>query len=147
MPQIAHFQVEKWKSSLPWEGGHPPPPRSVATLPRKDCAPPNVLAYYATDSLVNRLITTKTPKLPRDSHVLPHFEKFVLHSSYYIPDRLFMWMCDRSSKLKHWLALEVHLHRSLMRDLRTACHRFLRRVRRALIFFWTPRRKRVQGHC
>ena len=37
MPQIAHFQVEKWKSSLPWEGGHPPPtpsPRSVATLPR-----------------------------------------------------------------------------------------------------------------
>ena len=23
MPQIAHFQVEKWKSSLPWEGGHP----------------------------------------------------------------------------------------------------------------------------
>ena len=26
MPQIAHFQVEKWKSSLPWEGGHPPPP-------------------------------------------------------------------------------------------------------------------------
>ena len=38
MPQIAHFQVEKWKSSLPWEGGTPPspppPPRSVATLPR-----------------------------------------------------------------------------------------------------------------
>ena len=23
MPQIAHFQVKKWKSSLPWEGGHP----------------------------------------------------------------------------------------------------------------------------
>ena len=23
MPQIAHFQVEKWKSSLPWEGGPP----------------------------------------------------------------------------------------------------------------------------
>ena len=48
MPQIAHFQVEKWKRSLPW---HPPPtpsPRSVATLPRKDCAPPNVLAHYAT---------------------------------------------------------------------------------------------------
>ena len=44
MPQIAHFQVEKWKSSLPWEGWHLPPtpsPRSVAaTLPRKDCAPP-----------------------------------------------------------------------------------------------------------
>ena len=37
MPQIAHFQGEKWKSSLPWEGGHPRPtfsPRSVATLPR-----------------------------------------------------------------------------------------------------------------
>ena len=52
MPQIAHFQVEKWKNSLPWDGGHPPPtptPRSVATLPRKDCAPPpNVLAHYAT---------------------------------------------------------------------------------------------------
>ena len=52
MPQIAHFQVEKLKSSPPWEEGHPPPtpsPRSVATLPRKDCAPPNVLAHYATD--------------------------------------------------------------------------------------------------
>ena len=61
MPQIAHFQVEKWKSSLPWEGGgvhtplpHPPP-RSVATLPRAwslrslaKIAPPNVLAHYAT---------------------------------------------------------------------------------------------------
>ena len=37
MPQIAHFQVGKLKSSLPWQGGHPPPtpsPRSVATLPR-----------------------------------------------------------------------------------------------------------------
>ena len=31
MPQIAHFQVEKWKSSLPWT---PPFPRSFATLPR-----------------------------------------------------------------------------------------------------------------
>ena len=51
MPQIAHFQVEKWKCSLPWEGGHrsalhPPParyatlPRAWSTsLPRKDCAP------------------------------------------------------------------------------------------------------------
>ena len=60
MPQIAHFQVEKLKSSLPWEGGHPRPtpfPRSVATLPRawslRSLAkivppPPNVLAHYAT---------------------------------------------------------------------------------------------------
>ena len=58
MPQIAHFQVEKWKSSLPWEGGTPPshrpplgryaPSDLVASLPRKDCAPPNVLAHYAT---------------------------------------------------------------------------------------------------
>ena len=52
MPQIAHFQVEKLKSSLPWEGDPPPTPfpRSVTTLPRKDCAlpPPNVLAHYAT---------------------------------------------------------------------------------------------------
>ena len=41
MPQIAHFQVEKWKSSLPWEGGHPhyAPSGLVASLPRKDCAP------------------------------------------------------------------------------------------------------------
>ena len=50
MPQIAHFQVEKWKSSLPWEGGHPPchtlpplgryaPSGLVASLPRKECAP------------------------------------------------------------------------------------------------------------
>ena len=31
MPQIAHFQVEKWKSSLPWEGG-PPPARSLRSL-------------------------------------------------------------------------------------------------------------------
>ena len=36
MPQIAHFQVEKWKSSLPWEVGHPlphpPPARSLRSL-------------------------------------------------------------------------------------------------------------------
>ena len=36
MPQIAHFQVEKWKSSLPWEGGiplpHPPPARLLRSL-------------------------------------------------------------------------------------------------------------------
>ena len=34
---------------------HPPPtpsPRSVATLPRKDCGPQNVLAHYATDAYV-----------------------------------------------------------------------------------------------
>ena len=50
MPQIAHFQVEKLKSSLPKNEKAPTPsPRSVATLPRKDCAPPpNVLAHYAT---------------------------------------------------------------------------------------------------
>ena len=32
MPQIAHFQVEKWKIS--WEGGvpHPPPARSLRSL-------------------------------------------------------------------------------------------------------------------
>ena len=50
MPQSAHFQVEKWKSSLPWEGGPPSrtlpplgryaPSGLVASLPRKDCAPP-----------------------------------------------------------------------------------------------------------
>ena len=65
MTQIAHFQVEKWKSSLPWEGGvpHPPPARSLrslglvdASLPRKDCAPPNVLAHYATDSAIPIMI-------------------------------------------------------------------------------------------
>ena len=42
MPQIAHFQVEKWKSSYRGRGDTPlphPSPRSVATLPRKDCAP------------------------------------------------------------------------------------------------------------
>ena len=32
MPQIAHFQVEKWKSSLPWEGGHPPHPPPARSL-------------------------------------------------------------------------------------------------------------------
>ena len=49
-PQIAHFQVEKWKSSLPWEGDPPPPsplgryaPSGlVASLPRKDCPPPQM---------------------------------------------------------------------------------------------------------
>ena len=45
MPHTAHFQVEKVKSSLTWEE-HTPSPRSVATLPRKDCAP-YVLAHYA----------------------------------------------------------------------------------------------------
>ena len=53
MPQIAHFQVENWKSSLAWGGGggdtppsHTLPPLGryapsglVASLPRKDCAP------------------------------------------------------------------------------------------------------------
>ena len=57
MPQIAHFQVEKWKSSLPWEGGHPPPPaRSLRSLtkivppqmfwlitPKRAPPPPNLL--------------------------------------------------------------------------------------------------------
>ena len=52
MPQIAHFQVEKMrKAPYRGRGDTPPPtpsPRSVATLPRKDCDPPNVLAHYAT---------------------------------------------------------------------------------------------------
>ena len=34
MPQIAHFQVEKWKSSLPWEGGHSLPHPSPTPLGR-----------------------------------------------------------------------------------------------------------------
>ena len=41
MHQIAQFEVQKCKSSLPWEGGHPPPPLGsfppsglVALLPR-----------------------------------------------------------------------------------------------------------------
>ena len=46
MPQIAHFQVEKWKSSLPWEGGHPLPLGRHA--PSQRLRPPNVLPYYAT---------------------------------------------------------------------------------------------------
>ena len=63
MPQIAHFQVEKWKSSLPWEGGPPTPyPRSVATLPsglvaslpRKDCAPPPPQMFWLITPLVDR---------------------------------------------------------------------------------------------
>ena len=61
MPQIAHFQVEKWKTLPTVGGGRPPshtlPPLGryaplglVASLPRKDIVPPppNVLAHYAT---------------------------------------------------------------------------------------------------
>ena len=50
VPQIAHFQVEKMKK-LPTVTPPSPPtpsPRLVATLPCKDCVPPNVLAHYAT---------------------------------------------------------------------------------------------------
>ena len=47
MPQIAHFQVEKWKSSLPWEGAHPLPWEG-ATLPRSDCAPPPQMVWLIT---------------------------------------------------------------------------------------------------
>ena len=46
MPQIAHFQVEKWKSSLPSPLPHRPPARSLRSLAK--IAPPNVLAHYAT---------------------------------------------------------------------------------------------------
>ena len=48
MPQIAHFQVEKLKSSP-----HPPPARSLRSLglgrfaPSQRLRPPNVLAHYA----------------------------------------------------------------------------------------------------
>ena len=60
MPQIAHYQVEKWKSSLPWEGGHPPPTPSraplghyapsglVASLPRKKLCPPPQMFWLIT---------------------------------------------------------------------------------------------------
>ena len=53
MPQIAHFQVEKWKSSLPWGREdtplpHPPPARSLRSLAKIVPPPPNVLAHYAT---------------------------------------------------------------------------------------------------
>ena len=54
MPQIAHFQVEKWKSSLSWEGGHPPhppPARSLRSL-AKIVPPPQ---YF--DSLRHCLYT------------------------------------------------------------------------------------------
>ena len=56
MPQIAHFQVENEKAPYRGRGdthtlpplGHYAPSGLVASLPRKDCAPPNVLAHYAT---------------------------------------------------------------------------------------------------
>ena len=77
MPQIAHFEVEKLKSSLAWEGGTPPPPppkpflRSVATLPRAwslhslaNIAPPNVLAHYATAYLPNKGFSWQPESLP-----------------------------------------------------------------------------------
>ena len=58
MPQIAHFQVEKWKSSLPWQGEtplpNPPPARSLRSLglgrfaSSQRLRPPNVLPHYAT---------------------------------------------------------------------------------------------------
>ena len=47
MPQIAHFQVEKWKSSLPWEGGHTLPLLG-RYAPSQRLRLPNVLAHYAT---------------------------------------------------------------------------------------------------
>ena len=46
MPQIAHFQVEKWKSSLPWEGGHPPP-----TLPPLGRYAPSQMFWLITPLL------------------------------------------------------------------------------------------------
>ena len=42
MSQIAHFQVEKWESSLPWEGGGgtPPPPQLGRYAPSQRLRPP-----------------------------------------------------------------------------------------------------------
>ena len=75
MPQIAHIQVEKLKSSLPWEGDPPPTPspRSVATLPRAwslrslaKIVPPNVLPHYAT------FVCSHHPCLSRSTCIAKH---------------------------------------------------------------------------
>ena len=61
------FPSRKMKISLPWEGGHPSPARSLRSLglgrfapSQRLCPPPNVLAHYATGSkeVQTRLIMT-----------------------------------------------------------------------------------------
>ena len=69
MPQIAHFQVEKWKK-LPSVGGGTPPSHTlpplgrytpsglVASLPRKDCAPPQKKIFWLITPLLVQMIET-----------------------------------------------------------------------------------------
>ena len=69
------FSSRKMKSSLPSEGGGTPPSHTlpplgryapsglVASLSRKDCAPPNVLAHYATDASDNTHFSTRCPPM------------------------------------------------------------------------------------
>ena len=68
MPQIAHFQVEKLKSSIPWEGG--PPSHTLPPLgryaPSQRLCPPNVLAHYATGKIMFTITSSENrhPILP-----------------------------------------------------------------------------------
>ena len=117
MPQIAHFQVEKWKSSLPWEGTHPlphpPPARSLRSLglgrfaPSQKLCPPKcfgslrhcIYTYsnsamgirFADKMLISHILSqTNFIRLRR----ILHFSLFVrncvfyVHIQFLITDRL-----------------------------------------------------------
>ena len=66
MPQIAHFQVEKWKSSLPWEGGSPPPTPSPARSLRslaKIVPPPPPMFWLITPLVQGKLFRFREDNL------------------------------------------------------------------------------------
>ena len=72
-PQIALFRVEKWKSSLPWEGGHPPPPaRSLRSLGLGRFAPSQRLCPPQIFWLITPLHThVHTHPPPPHTHHIP----------------------------------------------------------------------------
>ena len=80
MPQIAHFQVEIWKSSLAWEGGHPPPTpslRSVATL----------LRAWSLRSLAKIVPPPQFVGSLRHCRMPPHRLPFQAYNNYFLKRR------------------------------------------------------------
>ena len=106
MHQITRFWPQNWKISLPWEGGHPPPPSQ--TLPP--------LGHFAPSGLVAPLprichFSTRCPPPPPPPNALTHGTPLALYyTTLYWQDtkiKINLWICERAYIFWHFHNLKL----------------------------------------